>query len=83
LQSIVWNGKDSSNVVVPAGTYTIKIYVVDKAGNKALTYPINKTVTVLWQNELNQHFPFFLLPESLTARGLRLIDLGQVIPSLL
>jgi hypothetical protein len=31
---------------VPPGTYTIKIYVVDKAGNKATSYPITKTVSV-------------------------------------
>jgi flagellar hook assembly protein FlgD len=47
LHSVIWNGKDSSNIVVPAGTYTIKIYVVDKAGNKATVYPITKTVKVL------------------------------------
>lgn len=46
LHSLVWNGKDSSNITVPPGTYTIKIYVVDKAGNKAAPYPITKTVTV-------------------------------------
>jgi flagellar hook assembly protein FlgD len=47
FHSVVWNGKDSSNLIVPAGIYTVKIYVVDKAGNKALTYPIIKTVTVI------------------------------------
>jgi flagellar hook assembly protein FlgD len=46
IHSIVWNGKDSSSNIVPSGTYTIKIYVVDKAGNKATPYPIIKTVTV-------------------------------------
>jgi len=45
-RSIVWNGKDSSGNIVPPGTYTIKIYVSDKAGNKATPYPIIKTVTV-------------------------------------
>jgi len=47
LQSVVWNGKDSSNITVPPGTYTIKIYVIDKAGNKATPYPITKTVAVI------------------------------------
>jgi flagellar hook assembly protein FlgD len=46
LHSVVWNGKDNSNLTVPSGTYTIKIYVIDKAGNKATSYPITKTVTV-------------------------------------
>jgi len=46
IHSIVWNGKDSSSNIVPSGTYTVKIYVVDKAGNKATPYPIIKTVTV-------------------------------------
>jgi subtilase family serine protease len=47
FHSVVWNGKTDSALTVPPGTYTIKIYVVDKAGNKAATYPIIKTVTVL------------------------------------
>ena len=46
-KSIVWNGRDNSNNIVPAGTYTVKMYVADKAGNKATSYPIIKTVTVL------------------------------------
>lgn len=46
-KSIVWNGRDNSNNIVPAGTYTIKMYVADRAGNKATPYPITKTVTVL------------------------------------
>jgi len=46
LNSIVWNGRDSSNIIVSLGTYTIKIYVTDKAGNRATSYPIVKTVTV-------------------------------------
>lgn len=46
LQRVVWNGKDTSNNTLPPGTYTIKIYVVDKAGNKATPYPITKTVTI-------------------------------------
>jgi len=44
--SIVWNGKDNANNIVPAGKYTIKIWVTDKAGNKATPYPIIKYVTV-------------------------------------
>ena len=47
LHSVLWNGKDSSGVTVPAGTYTIKIYVIDKSGNKPTPYPIIKTVTVV------------------------------------
>jgi len=46
-QSVIWNGKDSLGNIVPPGTYTIKIWVVDKAGNKASPYPIIKTVKVL------------------------------------
>lgn|GEM_PF-3004526 len=45
-QSLTWNGKTSSSTVVPAGTYTIRIYVTDKAGNKAIPYPTTKTVKV-------------------------------------
>ncbi len=47
IHSTVWNGKGSSSLTVSPGTYTIRIYVSDKAGNKAATYPIIKTVTVL------------------------------------
>jgi flagellar hook assembly protein FlgD len=46
LHSVVWNGKDGSGIIVSPGTYTIRIYVLDKAGNKATPYPITKTVTV-------------------------------------
>lgn len=45
-KSVTWNGKTSSGTTVPAGTYTIKISVADKAANKATPYPINKTVKV-------------------------------------
>lgn len=45
-RSVVWNGKNSVGSIVPAGVYTIKISVEDKAGNKAATYPIITTVTV-------------------------------------
>jgi flagellar hook assembly protein FlgD len=45
-RSVTWNGKSSSGTTVAAGTYTVKISVADKAGNKATPYPITKTVTV-------------------------------------
>jgi len=45
--STVWNGKYSSGTTVPTGKYTIKIWAVDKAGSKATSYPIIKTVAVL------------------------------------
>jgi len=45
--SVVWNGRNSTGNIVPTGKYTIKIWVVDKAGNRATPYPIIKTVTVL------------------------------------
>jgi flagellar hook assembly protein FlgD len=45
--NVIWNGKDGSGNIVPPGTYSIKIWVVDKAGNKAAPYPITKTVKVL------------------------------------
>jgi flagellar hook assembly protein FlgD len=45
-KSVTWNGKTSSGTAVSTGTYTIKISVADKAGNKATPYPINKTVKV-------------------------------------
>jgi len=46
-KSVVWDGKGSSGKIVPSGTYIIKIWIVDKAGNRATTYPIIKTVEVL------------------------------------
>jgi len=45
-QSVVWDGKDGGGSIVPAGTYIIRMFVVDKAGNRASPYPIAKTVTV-------------------------------------
>lgn len=45
-KSVAWNGKTSSGTIVSPGTYTTRIYVADKAGNKATPYPITKTVTV-------------------------------------
>jgi flagellar hook assembly protein FlgD len=45
-RSVTWNGKTSSGSMVPAGTYTVKLYVTDRAGNKAATYPITSTVTI-------------------------------------
>jgi len=33
--SVIWNGKDNSKVLVPNGTYSYKITAVDVAGNKA------------------------------------------------
>jgi len=47
FHSVIWNGKDSSNLNVSPGTYTVKIYIIDLAGNRAATYPIIKTVTVV------------------------------------
>lgn len=44
--SIVWNGKDDAGNIVSPGTYNIKIFVVDKAGNRASPYPVSRTVTV-------------------------------------
>ncbi len=44
--SMVWDGKDKNGNIVPDGTYTYKIYVTDKAGNKATTYPMIGTVSV-------------------------------------
>jgi len=44
---IVWDGRDNEGSIVPAGTYRIKIWVVDIAGNRASPYPITRTVTVL------------------------------------
>lgn len=45
-KSIKWNGKDNSGVYVPAGTYTYKIWIEDKAGNRASLAPASGTVTV-------------------------------------
>jgi flagellar hook assembly protein FlgD len=44
--AFTWNGKTSSGTTVKTGTYTFKLYVSDKAGNKASPYPILKTVKV-------------------------------------
>ena len=46
-RSIVWDGKDREGNIVPPGTYTIKIWVEDKAGNRAAPFPIPIRVTVL------------------------------------
>jgi parallel beta-helix repeat protein len=45
-QRIVWNGRADSGSIAPRGTYSIRLYVEDLAGNKAATYPITRTVTV-------------------------------------
>lgn len=45
-QSVAWNGKTTSATILAAGTYTIRIYVVDKAANKATPYPIIKTAKI-------------------------------------
>ncbi len=44
--SVVWNGKNGSGALVPAGVYTYKLWVDDPAGNRASPYPRTGTVTV-------------------------------------
>lgn len=43
---VVWNGRNDSNVIVPAGTYTYKLWVEDRALNRTATYPRSGTVRV-------------------------------------
>jgi flagellar hook assembly protein FlgD len=43
--NVVWNGKSNSGTLVPAGTYTYKLLVEDKAQNRSTPYPISGTVT--------------------------------------
>jgi len=45
-QNIVWNGKSNSKAVVPAGTYSYKLWVTDKARNNSAPSPLLGTVTV-------------------------------------
>jgi flagellar hook assembly protein FlgD len=44
--SVTWNGKTSSGTKLPLGTYTFRLYVTDRAGNKATTYPITRTAII-------------------------------------
>jgi aryl-phospho-beta-D-glucosidase BglC (GH1 family)/flagellar hook assembly protein FlgD len=45
--SVVWNGKNNSGAVVPAGIYTYKLSVEDKAQNRPIPYPVSGAVTVM------------------------------------
>lgn len=45
-QSAIWDGKNGSGVLVPVGVYTYKVWVEDRAGNRASPYPATETVTV-------------------------------------
>ncbi len=45
--NIVWDGKNSSGVVVPAGVYTYKLWAEDKAQNRAAPYPTAGSVSVM------------------------------------
>jgi len=44
---IVWDGKNDIGGIVSPGAYTIKLWVEDKAGNRAAPYPITVATTVL------------------------------------
>jgi len=46
--TITWNGKNNSGSIVPAGTYTCRIYATDMAGNKVKppTGYVTCTITV-------------------------------------
>ncbi|MBI3330703.1 MAG: hypothetical protein HYZ96_01165 [Candidatus Omnitrophica bacterium] len=44
--SVVWNGRNQSGVLVPPGVYTYKLWVSDKAGNRASPYPTAGTVAI-------------------------------------
>lgn len=43
---LVWNGRNDSNVIVPAGTYSYKLWVEDRALNRTVIYPRSGTVRV-------------------------------------
>jgi flagellar hook assembly protein FlgD len=43
---VVWNGRNDSNVIVPAGTYTYKLWVEDRALNRNSPYPASGNVRV-------------------------------------
>jgi flagellar hook assembly protein FlgD len=45
-QSVIWDGKDGFGVLVPAGVYTYKVWVQDRASNRASPYPATGKVTV-------------------------------------
>ena len=42
----VWNGRNDSNALVPAGTYTYRLWVEDRALNRTSPYPLSGTVRV-------------------------------------
>lgn len=44
--SVVWNGKNGSGILVSSGVYTYMLWVWDPAQNKASPYPAKGTVTV-------------------------------------
>jgi flagellar hook assembly protein FlgD len=43
-QTIIWNGRDQSNVLVPQGIYSIRIIATDMA--RIIGTPINHQITV-------------------------------------
>lgn len=47
FNSIMWDGKDDVGSIVTPGTYTIKIWIEDGAGNRATTYPVSLTATIV------------------------------------
>ena len=46
VNSVIWDGKSDAGVLVAAGTYTYKVWVTDRAGTRAATYPYVATSTV-------------------------------------
>ncbi len=44
--SFTWNGRNSSGSYVAAGSYSIRLYMQDRAGNAATYYPLSRSVTV-------------------------------------
>ena len=45
-RSLAWNGTSSDGRKVAAGTYTWSLFASDRAANRAISYPVNKTFQV-------------------------------------
>ena len=44
---ILWDGKTDGSIYVNPARYTYKIWLIDRAGNTAGTYPVTGTTTVM------------------------------------